>query len=229
MAQKKNVLDAMCQSDEDNTKLGALNEWLRRELDLEAKYKGVLSEAERLLSEGERLMAGERPATGSRPPEDKPAGSAAVAEGTFAGRGKAERARFARRAFFEKERALGKSYMKVGRVYFRGEDGTILGVTFSSEKGDGTFFLNLIRGRFHEAALLCEAGPRSVRVVHLPRSFIDRYAGQMSVDGRGEVKFNIRRDGGKWLLEVPQPVGPLDISGYVSPEELTCCIPEYVA
>src|SRR5689334_19604850 len=51
LAVKTTVLTEMGASADDNAKLRGLTDWLRRELDLEAKYKGLLAEADRLLAE----------------------------------------------------------------------------------------------------------------------------------------------------------------------------------
>jgi hypothetical protein len=220
LTQKAEIRQAIARSNHDNTKLRELTDWLGRELDLEARYKGLLSEAERLIAQ--RRPVADRSAAGDQFKRIDSAGW------TFAGLEKGERARLARSAYFDQQREMGKTYAKVGRIYYRGEDGAILGVTFSSDKGGKSWFLNLKANEFQEAVLLCQTGPRSVKAIHLPRTFIDRYAKQLSEDNKGEVKFNILREAGKWLLEVPQPVGPVDVSSYLSREELTCRRREYI-
>jgi hypothetical protein len=67
-----------------------------------------------------------------------------------------------------------------GGIYFRDEKGVVLGVTFSSED-DGTWFLNLKKGRFDEAVLLCQTRADLAQVINLPRAFLDRYGRQLTL------------------------------------------------
>jgi hypothetical protein len=185
---------------------------------LEAKYKGLLSEAERLIAERLSLIADSPRMQGAAQPIRPAAGET----WTLADLGKGERARIARHAFFARQREKGKSYTKVGRIYFRSDEGVVLGITFSSDKGNGYWFLNLKEGEFQEAVLLCQTGPRSVRALYLPKIIVNKYAGQMSEDHKGEIKFNVRRQEDKFLLDIPQPVGPVDVTSHFDGEELEC-------
>jgi hypothetical protein len=221
LIEKAAVLTGIAESGHDNAKLRELNEWLRRELDLEAKHKGILSEAERLVTERQRQAEPrpvERPHVGTSP--------ATEGEWTFAALEKGERARVARRAYFKRQAERGHTYAKVGRIYYRNGDGVVLGITFSSDNG-GTWFLNLKANQFQEAVLLCQSGPRSVTVIHLPKEFLDKYGKQLSADKKEEIKFNFLRNGNKWLLEVPQPTGTVDVTAYVDPQELPCIRLDY--
>ena len=138
-----------------------------------------------------------------------------------------ERARVARRAYFDRQKEKGKTYRQVGRIYYRNDEGTTAGITFSSDKGDGSWFLNLKAGAFQECVFLCQTGSKSVKVIHLPKAFVERHERHLSKDRKNEIKFNFVRDGGKWLLEIPQPVGPVDVTSFVEREELVCARNDY--
>jgi len=213
--QKGAVLSGIATSSHDNAKLRELTEWLQRELDLEAKHKGILSEAERLIAERQK-----RSDISAKTPQPS-SNSVSDSEWTFADLPKGERARIARQAYFERQQERGKFYKKVGRIYYRNGDGVVLGITFSSDNG-GNWFLNLKANDFQEAVLMCQSVPRSVRAIHLLTEFFNKHEKQLSEDRKGEVKFNFVRDGNRWLLEVPQPIGMLDVTKYADPEELIC-------
>jgi hypothetical protein len=231
---KTEVLTQIAGSSHDNAKLRDLTEWLGRELDLEAKHKGLFSEAEHLIaarqkpvverrknkSDAKQNDGGHQPVNGA----DSETGN----EWTLASLGKQERARVARRAYFARQTEKGKTYRQVGRIYYRNEEGTTTGITFSSDKGGGSWFLNLKADAFQECVFLCQTGPRSVKVIHLPKAFVERHGRYFSKDRKDEIKFNFVLDGQRWLLEVPQPVGPIDVTSFVEREELICARNDYV-
>ncbi len=218
LEQKADILTKIAVSGQDNAGLRLMTEWLGRELDMEAKYKGLISEAEQLIAEHSSPKSG----SSLMHREAKSSNQLADEKWTLSELGKAERAQLARRAFFARQKEKGKTYTKVGRIYFRNEEGVVVGITFSSDEGSGSWFLNLTRGKFQEAVLLCQTGPRTVRALNLPKIIIAKYADQMSQDHKGMIKFNIRRQGNKYLLDIPQPIGPLDVTSHFDADELVC-------
>ena len=68
------------------------------------------------------------------------------------------------------ERGKGKT------VYRRKTDGIVLGLTFSIDYEKGkAWFLGLPKDSFQEAVLLCQCGPRSVKIIHLRKDFWERH------------------------------------------------------
>jgi hypothetical protein len=227
LALKTKVLGEMGESGHDNAKLRDLTDWLRRELDLEARYKGVLTEAEKLVAERRNPVSED--AAGQVCSESTERGGRSAAGEFQQVAGKTGASDF-RDAYLAREKGRGKHLTKVGRIYFRNDEGAVLGVTFSSEdrgKRESTWFLNLKDGEFQEAALLCQTAAGCAQVVHLPRSFIDRFGQQFSRDGKGEVKFNLARRGGRFWLQVPGPTGWVDVGEYTDGELVVPRRPEY--
>lgn len=96
------------------------------------------------------------------------------------------------------------------------------GLTFSSEKKDkkGTWFLNLQQGEFDEAVLLCEITGDAVLPVSLPKGFLDRSGRSLSRDSKRQIKFNVVRQNNRYFLQIPDPVGPVDVTENVDREIL---------
>jgi hypothetical protein len=220
-SQKAVVLSKIANSSDDNNKLRNLTEWIHRELDLETKYNGIFSEAERLIAE----QLNEKPEGISGKPNRK-AGLEVEADWTFYDLSKQERVKIARRAYFKRLEQSGIRFEQVkGKTIFRRKsDDVSVGVTFSIDKTktDKEWFLGLPEKSFQEAVLLCQSDSRSVKVVHLKKEFCEKFAQHLSVDKNGQVKFNILRDGNKWLIEIPQPIGVKDITDSVESNELVC-------
>jgi hypothetical protein len=208
---------------EDHGTLRNLTEWLRRELDCEAKYNVLVSEAKQLVAERSAPVA--ENASAQQKLRQKETGGNTW---TFADLPKSERGRVARLAFFDQQKKKGKTYMKVGRIYYKNGEGIVQGVTFSSDKGNGSWFLNLKADGFQDGILLCQTGPRSIKAVYLPKTIFQKYGHRMSKDHKGMVKFNLRCEGEKFILDVPQPVGPVDVTTYVDAEELECRRSEFI-
>ena len=132
--------------------------------------------------------------------------------------GKAKAREF-RSAYLSREKRRGRNLVNTGSIYFRDDKGSALGVTFASEKNN-TWFLNLLKGRFSEAVLICQTKPDLAQVVKLPHDFLNRYGGQMSRDQKDEVKFFLERRDGRFWLQIPEPVGWVDVNLYVDNEPL---------
>jgi hypothetical protein len=220
LALKATVLTEMGASRDNNAKLRPLADWLGRDLDLEAKYRGLVTEAERLIGErsqpaAEGVPANTLIASGGRPEM--------LLEEISKTAGKAGANDF-RHAYLMREKGRGRNLTEVGHICYRNAEGVVLGVTFSSSKSRGslssTWFLNLKDKRFQEAVLLCQTGADTAEVVHLPRAFIERFGPRLSRDKKGEVKFNLARPNGRFRLDITKPTGWVDVDEYAEHEPL---------
>lgn len=214
IAIKHEILTEMHASKNETTKLQSLNEWLRRELDLESRHQGLLAEAERLINErnGQECQEIQVPA----PIEPSKRTSQRV--------GAKERARAFRTAYIAREKRRGKNLVKERSAYYRNDAGVIVGITYSSEKKHkkDAWFLNLQDKQFQEAVLLCEIGPNSAQAIYLRTPFFQRYGRNLSKDEKRQVKFNVIRMHGRFYLQIPGPVGSVDATDYVDGEPLAC-------
>jgi hypothetical protein len=218
-AQKAVVLAKIASSSNDNNKLRNLTEWIRRELDWESKYAGIFSEAERLITEQQGKSVeetnGSSKITANMKAEEK---------WNFDDLSKQERVKVARRSYLKRleESNILCEQIKGKTIYRKKNDGVVFGVTFSIDKESKHWFLGLPEKSFQEAVLLCQSGSQSAKVIHLKKEFCEKFARHLSVDKNGQVKFNILRDGNKWLIEIPQPIGVKDITDSVESNELVC-------
>ncbi len=124
-----------------------------------------------------------------------------------------------REAFAKRQREGGKVFKWVQSDYFVDAQKRRYGVTWSCEHS-GTWFLNLLEGEFDLAVLLCEVRPGVATILLLPNGFVNRYWHSFSRDKNGEMKFNVIKKSGRFHLQIPQPVGLVDVSDFVSPELL---------
>jgi hypothetical protein len=221
---KEAVIKEMDKRKNETAKLRQLNDWLRRELDLESRHLGFLAEVETLVTE--RRQEGRQDSHIGKDNylnQETADKDDLVTEGLQQPGGK-QRAHECRTAYVGREKKRGKNLMHVRSAYYRNDVGQIVGITFSSEKRDkkGTWFLNLKDEQFQEAVLLCEMSQDSVQVIHLPKRFLDKYARNMSKDHKGQVKFNVTRSNGRFYLLIPEPVGSVDVMEYVDSEPLVC-------
>ncbi len=220
---KGEVIKEMNARKKETAKLRQLNDWLRRELDLESRHLGFLAEVESLLTEHRREPRQESHSGEDQHLNQEEADDDLVTEGLKQPGGK-ERAQECRIAYVGREKKRGKNLMHVRSAYYRNDAGHIVGITFSSEKKDkkGTWFLNLKNEQFQEAVLLCEMSQDSVQAIHLPKRFLDKYARNMSRDHKGQIKFNVTRLNSRFSLLIPEPVGSVDVMEYVDRELLLC-------
>ena len=213
LKQKASVLTEISLSGQSNAKLRNLTDWLRRELDLEARYNGLLADAERLVMEQRKHVAGENaqeyyPTIVSS--EDKTSESHNQQAGKEAAHG-------FRSAYLAREKSRGEHLSKTGRIYYQTDEGVILGMTFATEKKskrESTWFLNLKHGSFHEAVLLCQVASDQAQVIHLSRNFIDKFIQKFSRDEKGMIKFNLARRDGKFWLQIPEPTGWVNVEEF---------------
>lgn len=110
---------------------------------------------------------------------------------------------------------------RVRSIYFKNEVGTVLGITWKGKEKE-KWFLNLQDGQFDEAVLLCETHPELAQVIHLPKQFFGRYSRHLSMDGKGQVKFNVERQNGRFLLQVPGFADLVDVMEHMDSEPLIC-------
>jgi hypothetical protein len=132
--------------------------------------------------------------------------------------GKSRAADF-RAGYYQRQLDKGDRLSWIERDYFLDASGCKLGITWSRED-NSTWFFNLMQDRFEEAVLLCQVRPDAAIVVHLPKTFINRYWHSLSRDEKGEIKFNIVREHGSFYLRIPQPTGLVDISAFVQKDAL---------
>ena len=140
----------------DNARLRQLTEWVRRELDLESKHKGILSDAERLIADWQKEVNG-----GIGDKSKAEANSETEMDWTFSSISKQERVKVARQSYFKWQEELGNHcvLIKGKTIYRREKDGIAFGITYSSDKGGKAWFLGLPENLFQEAILLCQYGP----------------------------------------------------------------------
>lgn len=226
VAIRDEVLQEMPASKNDRAKLREMSEWLRRELDLESRYQGLLGEAAKLVTGRPTMKAGQGQAKPTTTEIESVVSAAGGQEEVRRSGGK-DRARQFRTAYIAREKVRGRNLTRLRSVYYRTPAGSVLGITYSGEK-QGTWFLNLQDGAFQEAVLLCEIGAETAEVVHLPKAFFDQYGGQLSQDGKGQTKFNLARRNGRFFLQIPGPTGWVDVQEYVDHEPLAYQPDEYV-
>jgi hypothetical protein len=206
--------EMLVRKDEMMPKFLQTADWLRRVLDLETRHQELLAQAERLISELDRPQTQNEKSLAARGENE------AATSQRFGGKPRAEECAF---AYVARERKRGKILREVSRGYYSTDTGLIIGITASENKDKkDVWFLNRKDGQFQEAVLLCEKDRDSVYVIHLPKSFLDRHTRQMSRDKKGQIKFNIERRNGTFSLQVPKPIGRLDVTDYVESEPLIC-------
>jgi hypothetical protein len=209
----------------ETDKLLETADWLRRAKELKVKHEELLKQAERLVLE--RHEAGHKKAATEKQPSQSPNGSEISTIQNFGGKYRADECRA---AYLEKEKERGVLLKRLRRSYFKKAAGLTVGITYSSEDRTKScpWFLNLLDGQFDEAVLLCEISKQMVQVIHLPKTFFDRYGKQMSHDKKGQVKFNVSKRNGRFFLQVPDPVGWIDIMDYTEKEPLVCPHLEFI-
>lgn len=208
--------ETLLRKDEMMPKFLQTADWLRRVLDLEARHQELLVQAGRLVSELDRpQIQGEKSIEAQKTTKNN-----ATDLQRFGGKPRSEECTL---AYVMRERKRGNILRKISRGYYSTNAGLIVGITASENKDKkDVWFLNRKDGQFQEAVLLCEKDRDSVYVVHLPKSFLDRHTRQMSRDKKGQVKFNVERRNGTFSLQVPKPIGRLDVTDYVEREPLIC-------
>jgi hypothetical protein len=223
---KAEVIAELSHCKNDRAKQQKLTHWLQRELDLEGRQESLWEEMKVLAAERQEVANiiknrnAEFAGTGESNGGDIESAESALRPG-----GK-ERAAECRAAYLEREKFRGRALTKIRGIYYKGPAGLSVGITWSGES-DQTWFFNLKDGRFHEAVLLCENGQASVQALRLPRPFLDQYGRKLSRDKNGMVKFYIQLRGGRMQLQVPEPVGWVDVTPFMDAENLNCSHEKY--
>jgi len=209
----------------ETDKLLETTDWLRRAKELEARHLELLKQAERLVLERsgkdqKRVATGKQTSLGQRDNEIS-------ISNDFGGKFRADECRG---AYLDREKERGNLLKRVRRSYFKNAGGLTVGITYSSEDRAKScpWFLNLLDGQFDEAVLLCEITKEAVQVIHLPKTFFDRYAKQMSRDKKGQIKFNVSKRNGRFFLQIPDPVGWKDVTDYTEKQPLVCPHQEFI-
>jgi hypothetical protein len=201
----------------ETDKLLKATDWLRRATELEARHSELLKQAERLVLE--RHKPNDKALI--EKPINHTLDDSKSASTDFGGKFRADECRA---AYYDREKKRGNSLSRIRRSYFKNSAGSTLGITYSKEDRDKScpWFLNLLDGQFDEAVLLCEISKEAVQVIHLPKTFFDRYGKQMSHGKKGQLKFNVSKRNGHFFLQVPDPVGLIDVTNYTEQEPLVC-------
>jgi hypothetical protein len=103
----------------------------------------------------------------------------------------------------------------------------LVGIAFSERTGNKPqWFLGLPSMNFLEAILLCQTGPNSITVIHVTADLWEIFQKRIGVGKkRSQLKINLYRRLGKWLINLPQPFGAVDITPLVQAQELVCIKP----
>lgn len=194
-------------------------DWLRRAKEIKMKYEELLKQSERLVLE--RSEPDHKRAATEKQPSSSQSGNETPTTRNFGGKYRADECRA---AYLDKERERGVLLKRLRSSYFKNPAGLTVGITYSSEDRTKScpWFLNLLDSQFDEAVLLCEISKEAVQVIHLPKTFFDRYGKQMSRGKRGRIMFNVSKRNGRFRLQLPDPVGWLDVTDYTEKEPLTC-------
>lgn len=208
-------------------KLHETSDWLRRASELKKRYEALHTQAERLISE-RHIPRNESNTNDFLSEQITDRHSSANGETPSRRPGGKPRARDCRLAYLTREKSQGKTLRRDHSLYYRNDSDTVVGITFSSkDEKKGTWFLNLQEGEFQEAVLLCETDSELVQIIHLPKDFFARYGRQLSQDESGKVKFNLKQSNGHFLLQVPDPIGWVDVMKFVESKPLICPRKDY--
>jgi len=123
-----------------------------------------------------------------------------------------------RTAYYARRKLQGERLYYGESDYFTDETGRRVGVTWSAQGEDGKWFLNLMKGKFEEAVLLCQIRSDTSVAVRLPTEFMNRYWHSFSIDKNDEMKFHIGKERGIWNITLLKPIGPVEISEFVEKE-----------
>jgi hypothetical protein len=201
-------------------KLLEVTDWLRRAKELEIRHTELLKQIDKLIFE--RCSPKDENLTVKKLNDN---------EINFSNRsgGKA-RAGECRSAYIEQEKKRGNLLKWIRGSYFKNAAGLTIGITWSFQDKDKRcpWFFNLRESQFDEAVLLCEINKEAVQVIHLPKTFFDRYTKQMSRGKKGRIIFNVGKWNGNFSLQLPSPTGWIDVSNYTENEPLVCPHLEFV-
>lgn len=209
----------------ETNRLLETTDWLRRAKELETRRHELLRQAERLVAE-------KRAPLDSKETREEKLHSGKNEKEVISsnGSGGKERADECRGAYLSRESKRGNILSHIRRSYYKNPSGLSVGITWSKEDKEKScpWFLNLLAGEFDEAVLLCEISKDAVQVIHLPKTFFDRYGKQMSRGKKGQIKFNVAKRNGRFHLQLPNPVGWIDATDYTEKEPLVCPHVEFV-
>jgi hypothetical protein len=209
----------------ETNRLLETTDWLRRAKELETRQHELVRQAERLVAERRTPVDSKKTNV-----EKLQSGKNEAEVTTSNDLGGKPRADECRGAYLSRERKRGNILSHIRRSYYKNPAGLSVGITWSKEDTAKScpWFLNLLDGEFDEAVLLCEISKEAVQVIHLPKTFFDRYGKQMSRGKKGQIKFNVSKRNGHFHLQVPKPVGWIDIADYTDKEPLICPRDEFI-
>jgi len=209
----------------ETNKLLEITDWLRRAKELETRHYELLRQAERLVIERRTPIDSKMANRENR--QSGNGGDEITTSNDFGGKPRADECRG---AYLSMEKKRGNILSHIRRSYYKNSEGLSVGITWSKEDKEKScpWFLNLLDGQFDEAVLLCEISKEAVQVIHLPKTFFDRYGRQMSRGKKGQIKFNVSKRNGRFHLQLPDPVGWIDATDYTEKEPLICPHLEFV-
>ena len=141
-------------------------------------------------------------------------------------RGGKSRAEEFRDVLYRRRKSAGKGLSWAEPDYFADGSGCRLGVTWAKEER-GSWCLRLVEGKFDDAVLLCQSRPNAALIIRLPRDFVSCYLRNLSRGQGGEIRLNVVLRRGYFYLNVPEPVGSVDISKFLEKELLLVPQREY--
>lgn len=203
----------------DTTGLFKANDWLRNAVALENRYALLIVDAKQLIVSGNALLHPCSKETQASVEEDAPNGPDGKDADELGGKA---RGRECRQAFVKRAKQQGKVLTKDRGQLYTNSLGVSVGIGYGNGNADGTeWFIGLPAGKFKEAVLLCKLNTGQIQPFWLPRDFVEKYEGQLSVSRKwNQVKFNVVRSDNRFELAVPRK-GPVDITIFADPEPMS--------
>jgi hypothetical protein len=112
--------------------------------------------------------------------------------------------------YVERLARRGVNLTHVGGVNYRTKEGVAVAIPTATEREPNRWFLGLLADSFDIALLLCEDASGDIHDFVLDQPFLATHGARLSRDGRSQLKFNVLREGGRFMLKVPFH-GPIDI------------------
>lgn len=109
-----------------------------------------------------------------------------------------------RKNFLAEIKRLGIRLKHQSGVKYHRMDGRLIGIASATESDKERWFLGLPQENYASIVLLCEDSEGIVSPIIMPAGFIEDHKNYFSrsQDG-GEIKFNIRKEFGRWMISIP--------------------------
>ena len=103
-----------------------------------------------------------------------------------------------------------------GKRYYKSADGTSLAISFANEIKPLAWWFGLADESTDVAVLICHDKAKKEHSIILPVAEIDEEWGQLTRGETGEIKFNVKRMGDKYVLKIPKPhMRDMDVTKYL--------------